>query len=92
MRETIPTHELVSLHAKLTALSKRNMTASGIAIHLGHLGVNGTAIGEFHFRGERIPDLIPILLKSIEETLSIRLEHAKSDMFSIEKLLAEVRK
>ena len=85
----IETYELVTLHKNLTALKKKNMGASGIRIDMRYLGENGNNIGSMEFLGEYLPELIPVLLASIEETLGTRRTMANSELAGIRTILPE---
>lgn len=84
----IPTYELTMLHDSLMKLAKKNMAASGIRIELSNL--DDSSIGTMDFHGELLPKLIPVLLASIEQTLTMRLETAKSDVNAISRCLGRI--
>lgn len=83
----IETYELTHLYKQLVDISKKDMTASGIHIEMKKL--DGCAIGEMDFIGEMLPELIPILLKSLNETLILRASQARDDLMKIDSALAK---
>jgi hypothetical protein len=85
MVKYIPTYELTSLANQLKLLAKRDMTASGIHIEISRL--DESPLGQMSFVGELLPELIPVLLKSLEETLKLRLSVARDDIAKIQNVL-----
>jgi hypothetical protein len=85
MQQGYETYELTHAYKELKRLLGRDMTASGVHIRVEHIG--GAEVCEFQFLGERLPELIPVLLASLTETLEMRRDTARSDLIKIERAL-----